>query len=222
MICIGEPPAAEMFNAFARVQKPTMPINHENNGSEFDDLIRQVRAGSQTAAWQLIEKYSSKMLRVIRRNLPDILRQKFDSQDFVQAAWASVFAHRSRLVDCNNPQEFIGYLAAIATNKVKMEVRNRFEVQKRDVRRERSFDESAVGHQEHFASHAPTPEDIAIARERWFELVAGLPDRHRQIVEMSFMGSTPIEIAQHLGMHAGHVRRVLNQVFAESSAHAEA
>ena len=150
--------------------------------SAFEDLMQQVREGSQAAGWSLIEKYSSKILRVIRFNLPSDLRQKFDSQDFVQAAWASVFAHRSRLFRCHDANEFIAYLATIAKSKVKNQIRNKLAPLKDGTQRERRFDELHFDG-DSFISNEPDPSDVAIAREQWFRLLNGLSDRHRRIVK---------------------------------------
>ena len=70
----------------------------QNENNDFQLLIRQVREGSQEAAWDLIERYGNHIQRFVRRRLPSALRQKFDSEDFIQSAWASIFMKRSRLV----------------------------------------------------------------------------------------------------------------------------
>jgi DNA-directed RNA polymerase specialized sigma24 family protein len=52
-------------------------------------MINTVRTGSQAAAWDLIEQYSSQILRIVRRRLPRQLRGQFDQQ-FIQLRYAGV------------------------------------------------------------------------------------------------------------------------------------
>ncbi|MCO6456904.1 MAG: sigma-70 family RNA polymerase sigma factor [Pirellulaceae bacterium] len=183
------------------------------NPVDFERLIAEVRNGSQDAAWNLIEQYSPKIFRVVRRKLPDVLRQKFDSQDFVQAAWASVFAHRSRLDRLASPEEFIAFMAAVASNKVGVEVRRRLASKKYDVRRERSLADSASENSDLKRASDPTPSQVAVARERWSQIMAEQPQHYRQIIELRYAGVTFREIAEQLGYDESTVRRAVRKIF---------
>ena len=186
--------------------------------AEFKDLIAQVRGGSQQAAWDLIEHYSPQIFRVVRRRLPPSLRRKFDSQDFVQAAWASVFAHRSRLVRFGRPQEFVAFMAAVASNKVGMEVRRRLHGQKHNVLRECSLSEQQgvpENGSDVVAGRDPSPSQIAVARERWFQMMEEQPAHYRRIIEMRYAGVTFREIAERLGFDESTVRRAVRKIFKE-------
>ena len=155
------------------------------------------------------------MLRVIRRRLPLRLRQKFDSEDFLQAVWASVFARPSRLAECQDQDDFVAYLAGIASNKVRMEIRRRIHTQKYDVRRERSMDDSSLPSSSDAPSPDATPSQIAIARERWSQILADRPLHHQKIVELRYKGLSIREISRRLDMHEGSVQRVLREIFRE-------
>ena len=77
---------------------------------DFRDLMRQVQAGSEEAARRLCDVYGSHILRVVRRRLPDHLRSKFDSIDFVQDVWASFFADPPQELGFDNPNALVAYL----------------------------------------------------------------------------------------------------------------
>lgn len=175
--------------------------------TNFDRLIEQVRQGSQEAAWDLIEQYGPRLVRIVRRQLPHSLRSKFDSLDFVQAAWASFFAQPSRVPDFAGEEQFVAFVAAVVSNKVKTEVRRRLHSQKYNVQRERSFDSTVS-----VAANEATPSQIAMARERWFSMLEDQSDRDREIVEMRFHGYTRREIASRLGVHENTVQRVLQRM----------
>lgn len=180
---------------------------------DFEELKQELRNGSQDAAWQLIRNHASQILRVVRRRLPNDLRSKFDSQDFLQAVWASVFAHPSRLQRCDEPSQFVAYLGAIAANKVKTEVRRRLYGQKHNVRREQPLNPSPDGSQFELTGSDATPSECAIARERWGELMDGQPEHYKKMVELRLTGMSIREIAKELDMHEGTVQRAMQRLF---------
>ena len=63
--------------------------------SRFRELIALVRAGDQAASEALVHEYGSHIMRAVRRRMKRRMRDRFDSQDFAQAVWASVFGHLS-------------------------------------------------------------------------------------------------------------------------------
>ena len=180
--------------------------------SEFCELMARVRDGSQDAAWELVARYSELVVRSVRKRLPDDLRRAFDSDDFAQIAWATFFRHPSRVSRLETPGEFVRFMATVAANKVRMEVRKRCVRQKHNVNRERAHD-SALELQ---AGSDPTPSQFAIARERWFRLMEGRPARHQEVIRLRFLSHTMQEIANKLGMNEGSVRRILRNVCRET------
>ena len=183
-------------------------------GSRFALLVSQVKEGSQDAAWELVELYGPHVLRVVRRSLNREMRPTFDSQDFVQAVWASFFTHRDRFLRIETPQQLVGLLAAMVKNKVADEARRR-STQKHDWRRERSIDDSDVVIHGGLTSTDATPSQIAIARERWSRLMQQQSERSRQIVHLRLAGQTHQTIAQALGVSQKTVQRVLRRLLQE-------
>ena len=184
--------------------------------SQFEELVTQLREGSQEAAWDLVELYGPHILRVVRRTLTREIRPKFDSQDFVQAVWASFFTHRDRFLDVDGPEQLIGLLAATARHKIVDEVRRRLETQKHNVRRERSIDDSNVVVKDTLVSGDPRPSQIAMARERWRQMMDQQPEQHRRIVSLRLAGETHEAIARTLGISKKTVQRVLQRLLRES------
>ena len=180
--------------------------------TEFDKLIDDVRGGSQDAAWVLVERYSGKIRRVVRRCLPDQMRSKFDPLDFVQATWHSVFQHASRLGNFHKHEQFVGYIAGVATNKVQMEIRKRMKGQRYNVGREQSLERAADEFGDEPQSGDPTPSQVAVVRERWDQFLESQPDHYRQIMQMRFAGNGITEIAKELNLHKGTVQRALHKM----------
>lgn len=186
------------------------------SANRFDELVAQLKEGSQDAAWDLVELYGPHILRVVRRSLTREIRPKFDSQDFVQAVWASFFTHRDRFLDVEGPEQLVGLLATMARHKIVDEVRRRLETQKHNVRRERSMDDSNLVIKGTLVSGDPTPSQIAMARERWGQMMDQQPDQNRQIVNLRLAGETHQAIARMLGISKKTVQRVLRRLLSEN------
>ena len=178
----------------------------------FEDLLAQAREGSDEAARELVELYGPHVLRTVRRTLSREIRGKYDSQDFVQAVWASFFTAPEQFDGVTGPQQLVGLLAAMARNKVIDEVRRRLQTQKFSVRRERSIADIQKTLPDSLASRDPTPSQFAIARERWVRMLRRQPERHRQVIRMRLMGRTTGSIAKTLGISERTVQRVMDRI----------
>ena len=183
----------------------------DNRPIAFDDLLEQVRAGSQEAAWDLIAYYGPKLRRIVRRRLPDSLRSKFDSIDFVQQAWKSVFLGRAKLDKIESEEQFLAYLRGMLANKVNEEIRHRGTA-KCNVHRERALDGNRP-----MSSEDPTPSQIATARETWFRLLDSEGETEQSIVQLRYEGHSQKEIAEKLGVHENTVQRKLKALFERSA-----
>src|SRR5437667_11628997 len=105
--------------------------------SGFAPLLREVQEGRAGAVEELISRYGKPMLRIVRRWFKRKLRSEFDSQDMLQAAWASFFTNVEELQDCREIRDLAAYLGALAQNKTVDEMR-------RGLRRRRQARHGAV------------------------------------------------------------------------------
>jgi len=188
---------------------------------EIDDfrcLIRQVREGSENAAWEIVGRYGEVIRRAVRRALNSRLRSKFDSSDFVQFVWASFFRARDELDRFEDPDQLARFLVKMARNKVGMEVRRRLLTEKYNVNRELSLDSPPSGTPMDVPSRQPGPAEVAIARERWNRMLQGQPQHCRQIIQMRLQGYTYQAIADSLHIAESTVRRFLKRLSRETAA----
>ena len=178
----------------------------------------QVSQGSEEAAWQLVEQYGERVRRVVRCLLNKRLRSKFDSLDFVQLVWTSLFRAKGSLGRFDRPEELAAFLMTMARNKVGMEVRRRLLTVKSNVNRETSLEAGKHGLRIEVLGPAPEPVEIAIARERWEGIVEERPEQHRQIISLRLQGNTHKQIAGEVGVSERTVRRFLQKLFHETFA----
>src|SRR5690606_6591774 len=100
----------------------------ESDGHADDELTRLLplaRSGDEVALARIAELYGPELLKVVRRSLPRRLRTVFDSQDFVQAMWATFLRHDVDLDRFRSANELFAYLSGIASHKVTEQIRKR-------------------------------------------------------------------------------------------------
>ena len=176
---------------------------------DFDRLMRDVRDGSQDAAWELLERIGPHVERVVHKLLNRELRSKFDSMDFVQAVWASFFVNRREITTFTHPEQLIRFLVLTARNKVICEHRRRMLTIKHDVRRDEMNISRITEVEEMQLPPEPSPSQFAIARECWNQMIDGQPELNRQVVMRKYMGDTIEEIATALRVNRRTVTRIL-------------
>jgi RNA polymerase sigma factor (sigma-70 family) len=139
------------------------------------------------------------------------MRSKFDSSDFVQSVWKSFFAHPDKLASFDRPEQFIAFLVTMARNKVGAEFRRTVLTEKRDVNREQPLYGDTA------ASNEPTGSQVAIARERWEQSLAGQPEHYRRVADLRLAGLNYEDIAERLGLHERTVRMIVGKLFRDDS-----
>jgi RNA polymerase sigma-70 factor (ECF subfamily) len=174
------------------------------------DLLARIKEGDEGAARELLARYESKVRLVVRRQLPRLLRSRFDSLDFLQSVWGSFF-HRIRTgpTDLEEEQSLITFLAWAARNKVIDEFR-RAATQKQDIRREERLETQRD--QEIALAGGDTPSELAQAQETYDRLRDLLPEDRRVILELKAAGYSCREIGDRLGMSERTVQRVLEDL----------
>lgn len=178
--------------------------------SNFLALIERARKGDGEATTALLGAFENEVRVMVRARLPKTLRSRFDTMDFVQAVWQSVFAKNVRGPEFANTGHFRGYLAGVARNKVFEEYRRSTTTQKINLRREEPLYIRRNGHDEprELPSNDPSPSQIAQAGECLDRLLDGSSE-DVAVVEMRRAGLTLDEIAKKTGVSERSVRRVI-------------
>ncbi|MDP6446953.1 MAG: sigma-70 family RNA polymerase sigma factor [Pirellulaceae bacterium] len=177
----------------------------------FRDALQRMRSGSDEAAWDLVKQFAPHIFRVVRRRLSQQLRSKYDSQDFVQMVWASLFREPSRILDFSHPDDFTRFVMAMARNKVIDETRRR-NTAKYNVDVEESFHEEAVP-----PTRLDTPSQVAIAHECWSQMMGAESERNQRIVQLRLQGFTYREIAEDVGLNEKTARIIVDRLISKGT-----
>ena len=182
---------------------------------DFAELIEGARAGDHAAVASLLRRFEAEIRTMVRVRLPRALRNQFDSMDFVQAVWTSVFTGKpddaGKFADVG---QFRGFLAGVAKNKVYEEYRRRTKTKKFDIGREerlyvRKGERDVV---REVAASDPTPSEEVQAEDRYDQLIEGRTAEERQIVALRRQGLTFEEIAGRIGTSERSARRVIDAI----------
>jgi RNA polymerase sigma factor (sigma-70 family) len=180
--------------------------------AEFRDLLGRARRGDPDASARLFERYGQTIIKAVRRRLHHRMRTQFDSLDFAQDVWTSFFTGDACRFEFDTPAALAAFLEEVARNKVIDATRARCEIQKRDLRRERSLAEEATVAQAEAARRGPTPSQYVMAEEEWERLLERAPEHHRRILVLLRQGHTHDEIARKLNTTTKTIQRLLRHI----------
>jgi RNA polymerase sigma factor (sigma-70 family) len=193
-----------------------VPIVNDDE-TAFLCLMDELQSGSEEAAKELLRLYGDHIYRVVRQRLHRRMRARFDSADFVQIVWKSIFANIEVLSNFRCPEQLIGFLVRISSNKVIDEVRRALIMQKANVNRECSLNDSRAGTQPEVPARGDTPSEAAMAKEWWSRITENQPAHYIEILALRAEGATFQEIAREMNLNERTVRRVVRKIATELS-----
>src|SRR6267142_483063 len=164
--------------------------------SEFQDLIRRVRAGDEQAATELVRSYEPAIRRAVRIRLADTrLARAFDSMDICQSVMASFFV-RAALgqYELDAPEQLLKLLATMARHKLADQV----DKERAECRDNRRVEEGSADTREVVTS-ATSPSRQVAARDLLAEVQRRLSPEERRLVDMRNQGLEWTAIAAELG-----------------------
>ena len=177
----------------------------------LQSLLVRIRGGCELAARELVSSMSCHICRVIERRMDRRLKQKYDTDDLAQMVWASFFRYRWQAADFSQHDQLRQYLVAMARHKVIQVIRRHVQATKRDVRREWSLDDPAVGPTP-ATTGCQTASQLAIRNECLEKCLRGEKPQVARILELRLGGAAYVEIADELGIHERTVRRIMKRL----------
>ena len=176
-------------------------------------LIQGLRAGNPHIAQEFWDQYGVLLHQVAEKHLGDRVRRRVGPEDVVQSA-CRTFLRRARLGEFQLPDSAALWhlLCAITLNKVRQQIRFH-QRQKRGVNQEQPL-EPDPGSERKFEPQAlgPTPAEAAEFADQLQQLLAGLDEEERQMVDLKLQECTHEEVAAQLGCSERTVRRVMKRV----------
>ena len=158
-----------------------------------------------------LQRFEAEVRLVVRRQLPRLLRSRFDSLDFLQSVWGSFFRRmRTSPTEFEDSRHLVAFLARAAKNKVIDEYR-RAASRKHDMHREEPLWGEAR-RPGRLPTRTDSPSEVAEAHEALGRMRELVPEEKRSILELKAEGLSSKDIGERLGISERTVQRVLEDL----------
>ncbi|HVC98044.1 MAG TPA: RNA polymerase sigma factor [Pirellulales bacterium] len=175
--------------------------------SPLDELLERLGAGDTEAAEEVYRAYEPYLRLVVRRQLPNRLRTKFDSTDVVQSVWVSVLDHLRRS-HCSFPT--VDHLRAFLVKATRHRLIDRVRQHRAAAAVEQPLVLTAAERLP--AAQGPRPSEVLQANDLWTQMLAACPAEHHALLELKRQGLPLADIARRTGLHVDSVRRILRRL----------
>ncbi len=187
------------------------PEPSHGGDDDLSGFLARIQAGDEEAARELLHRYEAEVRLVVRRQLPRLLRSRFDSLDFLQSVWGDFFQKmRTGPADFTDSRHLVAFLARAARNKVIDQYRRAGSL-KQDMHREEPI-WAESGRVRDLEATGDTPSQLAEAREAYDRLLDLLPADRRDVLALKAEGLSSREIGERLGISERTVQRVLEDL----------
>ena len=173
--------------------------------AEAVDLIGRARRGDEAALGRLLEENRAALLAEAERQLRRRLAARVDSADIIQQTFLE--AHRGfERFEGHSEVQFASWLRTILNRNIAGQLRDHTRAAKRDLRRERSLDDSRGGGEplwRRIVAGQSTPSQRAMQAEDFARLAVALralTEDQREAVRLRHLEGWPLaRIAERLG-----------------------
>jgi RNA polymerase sigma-70 factor (ECF subfamily) len=175
--------------------------------NSFAEFLAGLQSRDDTAAQELFGRFTHQLRALALRHIAGGLRHKVDPEDIVQSTYKSFFVrYGPGNLDLVNWNSLWGLLALIAVRKCAERAAYHC-AECRDAAREvaATREEQAPAWLEPLGRE-PTPLEAAELTETVQQLLAGLDEEERPILELSLQGYTTREVSERLGRAERTVR----------------
>jgi len=191
------------------------------------ELVAAYKAGSDTAAQILFDRYCEKLLRLARRRIGHRLMGRIDPEDVIQSAFRTFFVHvRKSDFSFAAENDLFKLLVRLTVHKTLRQIAYH-RAAKRNPAREVVQPLEDQDLMEQLISQEPAPEAEITLLEEMERFLSRLSGFERQVLELRLQGYSSLEIAEKLQTYDRKIRRVLERIeklahqYAAESAHAD-
>lgn len=187
---------------------PEPSPEYESSGASDHSLLRRLRAGSDDAATQLYLRYARRLQGLAHAKCAPDLAARVDAEDIVQSVFRTFFRRVARGdYDVPEGEELWKLLLVIGLNKIRA-VGAFHRAARRDVRSSVSPESWET------TDSSPSGDEtsLQILRIAIDEVLGGLSEEHRRILQLRIEGHEVAEIAAQLGRSKRTVERILQEL----------
>jgi RNA polymerase sigma-70 factor (ECF subfamily) len=177
------------------------------NPESLEPLLEKLCAGDMAVAKKVFLAYEPYLRKVIRRQLPQRLRAKFDSVDVVQSVWADLLdGYRAGNWNFPDVRRLQAFLVQAARNRFI----DRFRKHRVAFAKEQPL--GGLHTSEMPIALEPRALELLEAQELWQQMLALCRPEHRELLELKRQGVPMEELVTRTGLHPGSIRRILRNL----------
>lgn len=171
-------------------------------------LLDQWRAGDESAARQLYERYAERLIALAKTRLSLRLARRVEPEDLIQSVFRSFFtAGRDGRFVLRRPGDLWRLLLGITRNKIRFQAAYHAAARRAMAKECASPTPGGPG----TVSHEPTPEEAATLADLLEQALARFDPTDRRIIELRLQGYLLEEIVPEAGRCRLTVIRVLDR-----------
>src|SRR4051812_46450299 len=178
------------------------------------NLVADLRAGNESAARELFDRYCERLMRLARRRIGLRMLARVDPEDVIQSAFRTFFVHvRNDEFTFDGADDMFKLLVRLTVRKTLRQIAYH-RAAKRNPEKEAQQSDPDNDLMLELCAAGPTPDmEVALINE-FEEFVGKLPPVARKVLEMKLQGHSTAEIAEAVGSYQRKVRRILERVHA--------
>ena len=176
------------------------------------ELLNRWRAGDQSAATEMFERYVSRLCALARSRLSQRMRRRVEPEDIVQSVYRSFFRKAGDEFTLEEEGDLWRLLAAITINKVRGQVE--FHTAKKrgiDVEQSIKTEHGVIQVAPEAIADEPEPDDAAVMIEELSSVLVDLDETRRSIIELSMQNQSVEQIAETVQRSERTIRRTIQQ-----------
>lgn len=181
----------------------------------FNEVMSRLKAGDQDAARVVFDRFTGRLIAMVRSRIPNQVAAKFDADDVIQSAYRSFFIHqREGQYDwLEGWGSLWSLLAQIAARKCGRKL-GYFHAAKRNATREVTVEFSGDSDASDWEAIAngPSPEEAAMLNDIVERLMRQLEPHERTFLQMALQGESTARIAEATGYGEWMVQRFLRRL----------
>ena len=185
-----------------------------DDATDDRELIEKFKAGSQSAATELFDRYCERLLGLARKRIGQRMASRIDPEDVIQSAFRTFFSRvRNDEFKFEAENDLFKLLVRLTVNKTLRQIAHH-RAAKRDPGKEagQGSGESDIFSQ--LTSGDPPPEVEVALLDEFERFLSKLPEFDRKVLELKLQGNTTAEIADTLKSYERKIRRVLERAAA--------
>jgi RNA polymerase sigma factor (sigma-70 family) len=176
------------------------------------ELVSDFKAGSESAARELFDRYCARLMRLAKRRIGQRLVSRVDPEDVLQSAFRTFFNRvRNDEFSFHEENDLFKLLVRLTVHKTLRQIAfHRAAKRNPELEADQCGDACAVLQQ--ISADEPEPETAVALVEEFERFVGQFPPLDRQVLGLKLQGYSTVEIAERIGSYDRKVRRILERI----------